>query len=560
MKKPRVPIIARILGLNALLVFMPVASFLSLDTYEKSLLESLENSLVQQGRILSAWLGGDELTARRAGAALEALGKKHTARLRVIDSRGGLLADSSSFQSPPTAGTELPVLASGSSETEKTVETSLVYRFFSWPVRLYRRYLAPPTEPLVSADFYAGGRNFLEGAEVRSAMQGRYGATTRISAGGQVSVTLYSALPVTGQDGGVRGAVLVSQSTFRILASIYRLRLEAGKIFLASLAAATALSILLWLSISRPLKRLGRQARSALSLSGLAEGHFRASAVSDEIDDLAFALREFSSRLGERLEWSEGFAADLAHEIRNPLASIRAAAELLPGTGPEECAELAARITKDVDRANRIVGGLRELSRIESEADQPDTADVSECARNCAERAARSAEARAKGVSVTVSPAADCAAAAIAPGRLVIALGALLDNAVSFSPPGGAVEIRVSRADEPDGPKIAVSVLDRGPGVPPEHLSRVFERFFSFRPEGKAPSESQAFAEHGSAPSELQAFAERSSAPSELRSDGHCGLGLAIVQGIARRALGRAEAANRPDGGARFTLVLPMPR
>lgn len=564
MKRLRIPIIARILGFNILLVFVPVASFLSLDTYEKSLLESLELSLVQQGRLLAAWLAEAPLTEERASAALGALGRKHTARLRVIGAEGRLLADSSSLAPSDAApapskvsiyssrnvsastGAELDVKAgageAGVAETgggsagsegasgELAAEANPVYRFFSGLVRLYRRFAAP-SEALPSADFYARGHNFLEGAEVRSALEGRYGAATRISAGGQVSVTLYSALPIA-SDGAVRGVVLASQSTYRILASLYRLRLDVARIFLLSLVFSVALSFLLWLTISRPLRRLADRARSALSLPSLAEGHFSRGAVSDEIDDLAGTLREFSSRLGERLSWAEEFAADLAHEIRNPLASIRASAELIDGAGAEEARLLAERIREDCGRVNRIVGGLRELSRIEAEEGEGETADVLDCALNSAKRAQESIEARAKNVAIRVGEPSFPGPyrAALGPARLALALGSLLDNAVSFSPSGGEVEILLERAEVGDRPGFALSVLDRGPGLPQNDAHRVFERFFTTRSgQGGTRGEGQ---------------------------DSHCGLGLAIVQGIARRSGGRAEAADRAGGGARFTLYL----
>ncbi len=543
MNRPRIPIVARILGVNALLVFLPVAAFLSLDTYERSLLGALEDSLVQQGRILAAWLGEGEVSATRAGAVLEALGRRHTARLRVLDAGGELLADSSVPAGDAPGTPAVPEGDGGyrevseSRESERPAESSWIYRLLSGPVRLWRRYLAEPSEPLASADFYTDKRNFLEGPEVRAALEGRYGAATRISAGGQVSVTLYSALPVISPGGEPRGAVLVSQSTYRILAGLYRLRLDVGRIFLASLAASAALSLLLWLTISRPLKRLGARARAALSLRGLAEGHFGQGAISDEIGDLAEALREFSARLGERLSWAEEFASDLSHEIRNPLASIRAAAELVSDAGPEERGILAERIARDADRAARIVGGLRELSRIEGGEEGTGPADVLAVARNCAgshegRSAERSGPEAARGLHIVVraEPGAASLRADIPPDRLALALGALLDNAVSFSPPGGEIEVRAARERNPEGDRIRISVLDRGPGIPPEHRDRVFERFFTYRPaDGR---------DAGSGPD-------------------HQGLGLALVQGIALRAGGRVEVSDRPGGGAAVTLVLP---
>ena len=557
MKRPRVPIVARVLVLNALLVFLPVAAFLSLDTYERNLLAALEESLVQQGRFLAAWLGEGELSSGRAKDVLASLEKRHTARLRVLDAVGNLLADSSLPAAARRNGPGVsPRIRSRrdpcgrrpagrpplGGERERAAEASWIYRLLSRPVRLYRRYLAPPAEALASADFYAGKRNFLEGPEVRAALEGRYGAATRISAGGQVSVTLYSALPVPAPTGEARGVVLASQSTYRILAGLYRLRLDVGRIFLASLAASSALSLLLWLTISRPLARLGAQARAALSLQGLASGHFGEGAVSDEIGDLAVALREFSCRLGERLSWAEDFAADLAHEIRNPLASIRAAAELLDAADEIERRDLADRIARDTDRVDRVVGGLRELSRIEGSEGDTGSADVLETARNSAERAASLPETLAKGLRFTVHPESESGLprALIAPDRLALALGALLDNAVSFSPPGAEIEIRASPSRDKDSPVVLLSVLDRGPGIPLEHRERIFDRFFSFRPEGP----------------EAAFPTPEGEKLTELRS-AHCGLGLALVRSIALRARGRAEAAARPGGGAILTLSLP---
>lgn len=594
MRRPRIPISARILVLNVLLVFVPIAAFLSLDSYEKSLLESLEDSLVQQGRILAAWLSDGPLTAGRSTAVLSSLGKRHTARLRVIDPSGRLLADSStlgaegldeksaagdsaSLSRAPAADPGYPAPGGEASDVSLSVDANPVYRFFSSLVRLYRRFFAAPDVPLPSADFYAQGRNFLEGPEIRAALEGRYGAATRISAGGQVSVTLYSALPIAGPGGHVNGVALVSQSTYRILTSLYRLRLDVARIFLFSLTASVALSILLWLTISRPLSRLAARARSALTLPSLAAGHFGRAAVSDEIDDLAGALGEFSSRLAERLGWAEDFAADLAHELRNPLASIRASAELVDGAGADEARLLAGRIVADCDRMNRIVGGLRELSRIESEESEDPVAEVLDCARNSAERAGDSAEARGKGLRVlVVGPEPDAPRrASIEPGRLVLALGALLDNAVSFSPEGGTVELLLEAATD-EGLSLAISVLDRGKGLPPGDADRVFDRFFTTRAGLPAGGTGRASGGSPATSGGLDALVSRT--PDSSRSTRamdasilepsarggspggaqgtHCGLGLAIVRGIVLRAGGRVEAADRPGGGARFTIYL----
>jgi signal transduction histidine kinase len=181
------------------------------------------------------------------------------------------------------------------------------------------------------------------------------------------------------------------------------------------------------------------------------------------------------------------------------------------------------------------------LSRIETEEAEGECEDVGACVRNAAQRAAESAEARSRDIKITATAAAFPAPvrAAIDPARLGIALGALLDNAVSFSPNGGEVELRLERVDAEDGSRIALSVLDRGPGLPEGDAGRVFDRFFSTR-SGAATASARD--------------------PLAHRTDAHCGLGLAIVQGIARRSGGSVEAYNREGGGARFTLYLRVPR
>jgi two-component system sensor histidine kinase ChvG len=539
----------RLLAFNLLLVFLPVAAFLYLDTYERQLLRSLEHALVQQGRVLAASLSGrGALSPEAASAPLRELGQRQEARIRVVDSAGRLLADSSRLgpkSEPRARPTEEKAGAAGRGDPLLTP----LYRLASFPVRLGRLLFGPPEPPYESGEFYSSAVTLL-GPEILEALNGRYGAATRISAGGQRSVTLYSALPL--RDGErVTGAVLVSQSTYRILRDLYQLRLQVFVIFLVSIAAAVALSLLLATTISGPLDRLRRQAGQILDRRGRLSAHFQIPQRRDEIGALALALRELTRRLEAHLAFSDSFASDLSHELKNPLASIRAAAELIPeGRSPEEQAHFVEVIQREVARQEDLLARVREIAWIDArlEEEESEEVDVLELAGEIAESFKLRWPDRAA-IRVCGAPEGPAGPAAkvvvrLAPGRLAQVLENLLDNAVGFSAPGSEVEVQAGCRSG----WAVLRVLDRGPGLPPQHLERVFDRFFSYRPQAgfdNAPGRPEASVGGKPGPASKGSRAE------------HPGLGLAIVKAIVEGYGGKVSAANREGGGAVFEVRLP---
>ena len=519
----------RVLAFNVLIVFLPIAGVLSLGTYERQLLRAVERSLVQQGRVLAAALEDSGPRLREnALRVLRHMRQRHDARLRVVDAGGVLLADSASIgpagpgsAGPASAG--IPGAASGESAaaepaTARTAQETFLYRLASFPVRLWRKYFRPPLPPAESDEFYAGAK-VLDGAEIRDALAGAYGAAIRVTSG-QQSLTLYSAIPVPNGD-KVAGAVLVSQSTFRMLSDLYALRLDIFRLFLWSVATAVVLSLLVSATITVPIRRLRDQAHAILDPRGRLLGRIVASRARDEVGELSRSLGELTARLQRHVRQMESFASDVSHEFKNPLASIRSAAEIANSSGdPAERRAMLTMVLEDVSRMERLLTGVREISRIDSGA-ADGQGDESVDVKEIAVRIVSAARRRPLGKDVTFAVDGDGASAWLPPGRLEQVVENLVDNAAGFSPPGGVVRISIGR----DAGWAVLRVSDDGPGVLPEHRDRIFDRFFSFRPNEKKGT--------------------------------HAGLGLSIVKAIAESHGGSVAVLELQRGGACFEVRFP---
>jgi two-component system sensor histidine kinase ChvG len=510
----RIPV--RLLAFNLILVFLPVAGVYYLDVYERQLLDAQERAMVQEGRVLAAALSEHGLLQRAdAEGLLARLRQQSEARLRIVDPEGRILADSSRL------GPRLEPDSEARSRPTRARDDPL-YRAGAWLYRQAERVLgsAPSTEPEVVDT--AGPSDVLATPEVRAALAGRYGARTRASAGGRRSMTLFSALPVW-NGGQVVGAVEVSQSTTRLFRALDQTRLGVFKVFLTSVAVAAVLSLLVSTTFVRPLRRLRDESRAILDRRGRLRGHFRGSRRRDEIGELARALEELTHRLEEHARFTESFAADLGHELKNPLASIRGAAEVLAEIDtPAERRHFVELVQREVARMEHLVTASRELARIDAGIETEERVPV-ELGGLLAAIVEGYRLRRETGSRVELGPAPGLIWVRGVPERLTAVLENLLDNALSFSPPGGTVRIRL---DHLAGWAV-LTIADDGPGLPPGSEALVFSRFYSFRP--------------GSGKSD----------------DGHTGLGLALVKTVVEGYGGSVAAATRSEGGAAFTVRLP---
>ena len=457
----------RLLAFNVLVVFLPVAGVLFLDTYERHLLEAQERTMAQEGRLLAAAI---EATGRfdsgDAQKILIQLGQRHVARLRIIDRGGNLFADSSRL-GPRRDQAEPP-----SQPAVRPSEAPFLYRIGSLPFRAIRRFTQPPEDDPGESWEPA---SFLEALEVRDALDGRYGATTRITPGSQRSVTLYIAIPIR-VDGVVEGAVLVSQSTGRILQALYSVRLDVFRVFLVSLTVAVVLTLLMATTIARPLSSLRRRAEAILDRRGRLRGSFEPSRRKDEIGDLERALAELTRRLEEHLQFTESFAADVSHEFKNPLAAIRSATDMaLEVDDPDQRRRFLTMIQQDVARMERLLTEAREISRIDARIDEEELENVSIDALLKGLLEAFRLRRSARGPLFDLALADREVAVTASADRLLQVFENLLANAVSFSPAEGTVTVTLRVEDG----QAVVTIADEGPGIPEEHLERIFGRFFS---------------------------------------------------------------------------------
>jgi two-component system sensor histidine kinase ChvG len=246
----------------------------------------------------------------------------------------------------------------------------------------------------------------------------------------------------------------------------------------------------------------------------------------DEIGLLARALHDMTHSLRYRIDATEAFAADVTHELKNPLASLRSAVDTLDRIAdPELRRQLLDVVRQDVLRLDRLIVDIAEVSRLDAELSRARFEPID---MGCLiESLVPLWEPRAEAQNVRIAFARPRKGSAIVSGdvtRLTRAIDNLVDNAISFSPPGGLVEIGAAQLDG----EVLVSVEDEGPGVPESLRAAIFRRFHSLRPE------SEEFGRHS-------------------------GLGLAIAKATVEGHDGSIAVEDRYDGrpGARFVLRFP---
>ena len=498
----------RLLAFNLLLVFLPIAGVLFVSQYEERLETAEIRDLTHQSRLIAAAIArGGTLDADAFEDVIQRA-KLNDVRMRLIDSTGRVVADSHQIVAPAPL------------KPPRTDRENLLYRFGAFVLRPVMRWVRPPEEPL-EVDYYANAQR-LTGSEIAAVLRGREVIDKRITAPQQRSITNYRMVPVV-VAGWTVGAVVASKSTYTILQDLYVIRLRVMRIFLASVAVGILLSILFSATVVKPIRQLRVDARAVLDRRNRLSGHFKGSKRSDEIGELSRALERIMRRLDAHVGVIEGFASDVVHELKNPLASIRNANEMLADVSdPNDRRRFVRVIEQEVARMERLLSGVREISIIDARMNREEVhaVDVGALVGLLVD-GFRVRERDRVRFDVEIGPGPLTVAAS--EDRLTQVFENILDNALSFSPNGSTVSVRVYS----ENGVVAVRVADEGPGIPDANITRIFDRFFTHRPEGSRVAA------------------------------GHTGLGLAIVSAIVDAYGGSVTVANGEVRGAVFTVRLP---
>jgi len=324
-----------------------------------------------------------------------------------------------------------------------------------------------------------------------------------------------------------RGEVVMTTVNARDITQTVRIeRFRLSLVLLTVTMISVLLSLFLARTIVRPLRRLARAAVRVRLGRAREVVVPRLPSRRDEIGSLARALSDMSLALRARIDATEAFAADVTHEMKNPLASLRSAVEGLGAVkDPALQARLLAIVRDDVHRLDRLITDISEASRLDAQLSRAhfEPVDVVALVRGLVEqRIAREVE---RGIRLRFDAQADALVTLGEGARLERVFENLIDNALSFSPDDGLIAIAASR----EGGELVVRIEDEGPGVPEEAREAIFRRFQSIRPA------SEAFGQHS-------------------------GLGLAIARTIVEAHQGGIVVESREDrlSGARFVVRLPL--
>jgi two-component system sensor histidine kinase ChvG len=529
------PLLRRILLVNLLPLVLLLAALLYLDQYQNGLLQAEVTTLREQARIYAGALGQSavrdddaskpHLVPDLARPLLRSLTEPTpSAQARVYDPEGQLIADSRVHEGAGGAVVTEPL--------PPAVPRGELLGAVGW---IYDHILAWfPHEgevPVLDSGPSAAGPEWQPDMREQLRLTGtnqfrEMPPYVRRTQDNRLLVTVSE--PVV-RDRHLAGIVLLTREAREVDESLLAVRLSILALFALGLALTVMLSWYLSLTIARPILRLARVAEQ------MREGRGRAGTVPalllerrDEVGELAHALASSVRALWDRMDAIERFAADVAHEIKNPLTSIRSAIETLRRI--DDAAKqrrLLGIIAQDVARLDRLISDISDASRIDAELSRAATEPV-DLAPILATLAEINEATRTDGAPrIEVAPAEGRCVVQGIEGRVVQVLRNLIANAVSFSPRDG----RIALAAREVGPMVEITVEDEGPGIPEARLEHIFDRFYSERPRGE-------------------------------RFGHHSGLGLSISRQIVEALRGRISAENRRDGngrviGARFMVRLP---
>ena len=546
-------LIARLVGLNMLGLLVLVGGFLTFQESRQLLTNAYRQSLETQANLIAGALaptaqaqnpfqffepsimnrllqngGRSDWQLRDAEAILARARLVSVARLRLYALNGRLVLDSAHMdRSARVIAKSLPPMPG-----DDTMP-GLMQNLMKAVTSIWR----DPT-PLLSEINAADG---LRLTEVTRALRGQPASAQRQSEEGGDILTV--AVPVQGYR-AVVGALMVSTQPGEIDALLAEERQLIFQLSAIALVVNIITSLLLAATMVVPVRRLAAAMRgfgsTSPSLPGLETipdlSHRR-----DEIAELSGALRDMTERLLSRINTIDRFAADVAHELKNPLTSLHSAVQSLDQSKSGDREQLMGIIHNDINRLNRLISDISKATRLDAELslEPSEPFDLSALAGELSAALTPGFESDNQ-INLVVRADTPCPVLGQKP-RIAQIIENLLTNAASFTQAGGRVFLTTQQRDG----EALLFIADEGPGLAADTQEKIFERFYTDRTQQPARQQDTNGAKNNNA-----------AATGKL---GHSGLGLSISRQIARAHGGDLIADNRPDGtGAYFTLRLPL--
>ncbi len=524
------PLTRRILAVNVVALLIPVGGLLYVGPYRDSLIDAELESLRSQGEMIAGAIGESAIEITPAGGQfidleparhiVRRLSAASRVRSRLFLNAGEMVADSSRLLGGRwvVQVQELPPPKESNWLLDGLIDGIDVA--VGWLT--YGEKLEPYQE---RADQRAE-----DYPEVQRAFSGEIIGVVR--SGGSSGYMLTVAIPVQ-RYRQVIGVLLLSRDGIEIEASVRAIRMTVLAVFAGAIVVTILLSLYLARTIAQPVLRLAAAAERVRRGYGPETQQIPDfTNRGDEIGELSGALREMTDALHQRMDAIERFAADVSHEIKNPLTSLRSAVETAARVSdPGQQRRLMAVILEDVQRLDRLITDISNASRLDAELSRAGTeiVDLGSMMQALADMYETTRRPGGPSLEVDIDESADLQVSGVE-DRLVQVMRNLIANAESFSPLGGVIRITAARVNG----FVEVQVEDDGPGIPEAKIDAIFDRFYTERPKGE-------------------------------KFGTHSGLGLSISKQIVEAHRGTIRAQNRyeKDGsktvcGACFILRLPV--
>lgn len=535
------PLLRRIFLLNAVAPALLAASLLYLDQYQNGLIAAEIEGLRTQARIYAGGIAEAGVRIQNDRAVLSPdqarpllrrlVEPSPNTQAKLFDSTGLLVADSRVREGAGGAIVTEPLPPPEPRGVVTETVAGLYDRLVALLPNLLRSGGGPPD---VVVDLAPDAPSFDwqpdlgpdRREELRIALEGGVRPYVRRTADGRLLVSVAEPARRGAQTVGI---VLLTREAREVDQRLFQIRISVLGLFAIALVLTVALSFYLARTIATPMLQL---AGAAVRMR---EGEGRKGSVpeplmkrDDEIGVLARDLQNSANALWARIDANERFAADVAHELRNPLTSVRSAIETLRRIEqPEQRNRLLGIIAEDAVRMDRLIADISDSSRVDAEMSRTvlTPVDVAPILSTLAEL--HNATRKDDDPRFELDAPPEGLVVRGVEGRLVQVVRNLIGNAISFSPKSGTVTVRA----RPTGALVEIAIEDEGPGIPEQKIESIFERFYSERPRGE-------------------------------RFGQHSGLGLSICRQIVEGHRGRISAENRRDAdgkvlGARFVVRLP---